>query len=247
MMTSLGRFCQVFLDKFRSLLQSDGMPGLIEKIFAYAWKKFWTFYYRFRFRRFGAGSVVTGPLSISGGKWIEVGEEVVIEGGTSLRVSEGGRIRIGDRCFLEAGVRLISKGELILGEKVYVLKDASVVSGGQVRLEDRVWVASGSSIGGQDVILEHDVIVGPQVFVMDGDHEVNRTTGEILMHGGRRRSVRIKTNAWLGARSIVLKGVTVGEGAIVGAGSVVTKDIPPHALAVGVPAEVRKSGLLAPE
>ena len=50
----------------------------------------------------------------------------------------------------------------------------------------------------------------------------------------------IKDNVWIGMSAIILKGVTVGEGAIVAAGSVVTKDVPPHTIVAGVPARVIK-------
>ena len=52
------------------------------------------------------------------------------------------------------------------------------------------------------------------------------------------RGVRIGDGAWIGAGAIVLDGVTVGEGAVVGAGAVVTRDVPPFAVAVGVPTRV---------
>ena len=52
--------------------------------------------------------------------------------------------------------------------------------------------------------------------------------------------IKICKNAWIGTRSIILKGVTIGEGAIVAAGSVVTKDVPPYTLVAGNPAIVKK-------
>ena len=51
----------------------------------------------------------------------------------------------------------------------------------------------------------------------------------------------IQDHVWLGMNVIVLKGVTIGEGAIVAAGSIVTKDVPPHCLVAGVPAKVVKT------
>ena len=54
------------------------------------------------------------------------------------------------------------------------------------------------------------------------------------------KEIRIKKNAWVGARVSILPGVTIGENAIVGTGSVVTKDVPDNAVAVGVPAKIVK-------
>jgi acetyltransferase-like isoleucine patch superfamily enzyme len=51
-------------------------------------------------------------------------------------------------------------------------------------------------------------------------------------------AVYIDDDVWIGAMSIILKGVTIGEGAIVGAGSVVTKDVPPWAIVAGNPAKI---------
>ena len=57
----------------------------------------------------------------------------------------------------------------------------------------------------------------------------------------KERQITIKNDAWLGADVIFLQGVTIGEYAIVGAGAVVTKDIPPYSIAVGNPARVIKT------
>ena len=54
------------------------------------------------------------------------------------------------------------------------------------------------------------------------------------------KEIHIKRNAWIGARVNILLGVTIGENAIVGTGSVVTKDIPDNCVAVGVPAKIVK-------
>ena len=53
-----------------------------------------------------------------------------------------------------------------------------------------------------------------------------------------RKPIVIKDKAWIGFNSIILKGVTIGEGAIVGAGSVVTKDVPPYTIVAGNPARI---------
>ena len=79
-----------------------------------------------------------------------------------------------------------------------------------------------------------NVIISENVIIRDSDN--HQITGGNSMFA----PVIIKDNAWIGMSAIILKGVTVGEGAIVAAGSVVTKDVPPHTIVAGVPARVIK-------
>lgn len=76
--------------------------------------------------------------------------------------------------------------------------------------------------------------ISPETMLITGMHDIRNPknrVGQMKAH-----PVTICDGAWLGSRCIVLPGVTVGEGAIVGAGAVVTKDVPPHTLVAGVPA-----------
>lgn len=82
------------------------------------------------------------------------------------------------------------------------------------------------------------VAIGPQVMILTTTHEIGTT---------KRRSsyfhslpVTVGDGVWLGARSTILPGVTIGEGAIVAAGALVNKDVPPNTLVAGVPARVVK-------
>lgn len=75
--------------------------------------------------------------------------------------------------------------------------------------------------------------------VMDSDyHSVELTDGPRYNSGGRSRAISIGANAWLGAASIVLKGVRIGENAVVGAGAVVANDVPANSVVFGNPARV---------
>ncbi len=81
--------------------------------------------------------------------------------------------------------------------------------------------------------------VGPGVKFITGTHEIGssrRRAGE-----GIAKPITIGKGCWLGAESIILGGVNIGEGAVVAAGSVVINDIPPNTLVAGVPATVRKN------
>ena len=65
-------------------------------------------------------------------------------------------------------------------------------------------------------------------------------SGKMIWTEVESKKIKIKKNAWIGMRSIILKGVTIGEGAIVAAGSVVTKDVPSYTLVAGNPAIIKK-------
>jgi maltose O-acetyltransferase len=83
------------------------------------------------------------------------------------------------------------------------------------------------------------VALGQEVMILTGTHDTSDPThrnGPIIA-----RPVTVGSGAWLGARCVVLPGVTIGEGAVVAAGAVVTRDVPAHTIAAGVPAKVLRS------
>lgn len=84
------------------------------------------------------------------------------------------------------------------------------------------------------ITLEDGVFIGPNVSVITENHPEEMS----LRHGLYTRPVLLKKNSWIGAGAIILPGVTVGENSIVGAGSVVTKDVPDNTIVVGNPAKV---------
>ena len=114
--------------------------------------------------------------------------------------------------------------ECVLGHSVYVGEGVKI--GNRVKLENRATVYPG-------VKIEDKVFVGPHVtFTNDPFPRSFSTDWKIV-------PTLVREGASIGAGTVVMCGVTIGEYAMIGAGSVVTKDIPPHALAYGNPAEVR--------
>ncbi len=87
------------------------------------------------------------------------------------------------------------------------------------------------------ITIEDNVDIGPNVMILTHDSSRHCINPEEPVRFGR---VHIKRNAYIGAGAIILPGVTIGEYAIVGAGAVVTRDVPPRSVAVGVPARVIK-------
>ncbi len=129
---------------------------------------------------------------------------------------------------------LLRLAGLRIGAKVTGLKRFGCQSN-QVSIGDGSFVNVGCQFEGFGRIdIGRDVFLGPQVMILTSTHEIDE-------HGqaGRlpvARPVRIGDRCWLGARATVLPGVTIGEGTIIGAGAVVTKDCKPGAVYVGVPA-----------
>lgn len=104
-----------------------------------------------------------------------------------------------------------------LGKNVFINHDCSFLDIGGITIED-------------------DVLIGPKVSLITESHPLNPSERQALIV----KPVVIKRNAWLGAGATILPGVTVGENAVVAAGSVVSKDVPANTVVAGVPAKVIK-------
>lgn len=92
---------------------------------------------------------------------------------------------------------------------------------------------------GAPAVIGKKVMFAPCVALVGGDHKIDNS-GVIVMETGRDefRTIKIDDGAWLGYGTIVLHGVLIGKGAVVAAGSVVTKDVPPLAIVAGNPARL---------
>lgn len=89
------------------------------------------------------------------------------------------------------------------------------------------------------IIIGNNVMFGPEVMVIGGDHNF-LVPGKLMRSvkiGGINLPIEIEDDVWVGARCLILKGVKIFEGAVIGAGSIVTKSIPPYSIAVGIPAK----------
>ena len=86
------------------------------------------------------------------------------------------------------------------------------------------------------IVLGEDVQLGPSVQLLTPTHPLDAETRRAKWEAGK--PITVRDNAWLGGGAIVCPGVTIGENTVVGAGAVVTKDLPPNVLAVGNPASV---------
>ena len=91
------------------------------------------------------------------------------------------------------------------------------------------------------VIIGDNVLIGPNVFIYSANHKYDDTSRLISKQGHViNKSIEIKEGAWIGGNVTILPGVAIGKHAVIGAGSVVTKDIPDYTVFAGSPAKLIK-------
>ena len=153
------------------------------------------------------------------------------------------RAAFGARNDIRAGLklRLSPDSNFQTGEACVLDYDATIECFGQLKIGARVIFGHHCTIGCKEHIeIGDDCLLAEMVSIRDHDHNFARTDIPIRAQGATSAPVKIGRDVWLGAKVTVLKGVTIGDGAIVGANAVVTRDIPAGAIAVGVPARVVK-------
>ena len=137
--------------------------------------------------------------------------------------------------------------QIQIGDNVCLGGNISIASGRnlespQLIIHDHAQVSWGVRIAvNREVIIEEYVRISWNCSISDSDghpRQADLRAKDVAMSPRDIRPVRICKYAWIGNGSYILKGVTVGEGAVVGANSVVISDVPPYSLALGNPAEV---------
>lgn len=139
---------------------------------------------------------------------------------------------------------LLKKTIASCGENVSFPYDVKLY-GRDIHIGNNVIVGSGSLLmcDGAPIYIGDDVMFGPRVTVITGDHRIDYVGKYMFDVRGADKlpendqPVIFKGDNWIGANATILKGVTVGEGAVVAAGAVVTKDVAPYTIVGGVPAK----------
>ena len=116
----------------------------------------------------------------------------------------------------------------------------------RVVLSRKTSIGDNSGIGINSVVqgpvnIGKDVMIGPECYIYTQNHEHSRTDIHMISQGyEKEKPVMIGDDVWIGSRVTILPGVNIGNGAIIGASSVVTKDVPDYAVVGGNPAKVLK-------
>ena len=165
----------------------------------------------------------------------------------NVRLRHAGNIRLGAGVYLDQGVYLHACPLGIeRGDESCVMHNAELhVFNFRDLPHAYIKVGRGSFIGESVVIrgqggvtIGDQVLIGPLAKILAVNHNFGDVTRPVMDQGISARGIAIEDGAWIGSGAAVLDGVRVGRGAVVGANAVVTEDLPPHSLAVGVPARV---------
>ena len=168
------------------------------------------------------------------GKNVNFGANVVLRHPHKIKI--GDNVIIDDNCLLDAKGR--DNEGIIIGSGVFIGRN-SILSckNGDIILRDRVNIGFNSEVfSGSRVEIGNDTLVAAFCYFVGGDHAVDNAEAALTEQGSRSRGITVGANCWFGAGAIMLDGIKVGANAIVGAGAVVTKDVPDHAVSVGMPA-----------
>jgi serine acetyltransferase len=138
-------------------------------------------------------------------------------------------------------------GDIVIDGGVSLDRGVVLLCSGPARDQPRIRIGAGTYVNRRtmldatdELVIGNDCAIGPGCYLTDHDHGMKfgqRPLGQEM----QGTPTRLGSRVWLGANVVVLKGVTIGDDAVVGAGSVVTGDVPEGAVAAGVPARVLRS------
>lgn len=160
--------------------------------------------------------------SIRGGRGSTIGgyknKTTTIFGNPKSVLYNLGQITLGNNCRVHIGAKLYNEGEINIGNNTYINPGSLII------IKNKLTIGSGCAISWGVTIMDDDL------------HSITNKSedkGEII----------ISDNVWVGADCKVLKNVCIGEGAVIAAGSIVTKNIPANCLAAGIPARMIKEDI----
>ena len=140
--------------------------------------------------------------------------------GVVIQIGRRGRVELGRWSWLGHGTKIrCHEGVVSIGAKTVLGQECTISAY-------------------QHVSIGRECVIADRVMLIDFDHGTVEVERPIRLQGIYKRDVRVGHNVWIGYGACILRGVTVGDNAVIGTNSVVTKDVPANAVVGGVPARV---------
>jgi acetyltransferase-like isoleucine patch superfamily enzyme len=159
--------------------------------------------------------------NISWGKWVKIGTQTLLSSyGKDSKLILGNNVSIGSFSRFIVSYSFSEVGKHII-------------------IEDNVGIGDYASLGGAGgVIIGKNTIVGSYFSCHPSNHNFNDLNKLIRLQGISKKGIKVGQNCWIGAKVTILDGVTIGDGCIIAAGSIVTKDFEANSVIAGVPAKL---------
>ena len=138
----------------------------------------------------------------------------------TFEIGRGATLRLGRWCWIGHGSKIrVHEGEASIGAKSVLGQECTISSF-------------------QHVSIGRECVIADRVMLIDFDHGMVEVDRPIRLQGIYKRDVRVGNNVWIGYGACILRGVTVGDNAVIGTNTVVTNDVPANAVVGGVPARL---------
>ncbi len=166
-------------------------------------------------------SVLTLGLFKLWNRQLRAGRNVAID--PRAYIARGGSVTLGEETVVRAGAMLLpSSGSISIGKKTSINQYTIINGQGGVTIGDSVLVAA---------------FVG----IFAANHRFIDPARSILKQGMSAKGIHIEDDVWIGTHAVILDGVSIGKGSVIGAGTVVTKDVLPYSVVMGVPGKTVRS------
>ncbi len=200
--------------------------------------------YRIILKQIGFPVRIRPNVMFTDARWVAIDDLVTIDPSVCIDIPQINDVYLGKSVKLHQGVRISCRGQngkVFLGEKVCLDRgvDVKVHHEGQIVIGDRTYVGPYTCISGFGKIeIGNDCLIASHSAIYAHNHNFSDPNKKIAEQGFSVKGIAIEDDCWLGNGVKVMDGVTIGKGSVIGAGAVVTKDIAPYSVAVGVPAKV---------
>ncbi len=204
------------------------------------------------FKKMGRSVRIYPDVWLKDARRIEVGFGVVFGRGVEIDIEQDNYLQIGDRVNLSRDVVISCTGQnnqIKLANLVSLDRgvDLRAHGGSQLHIGEHTYIGPYTCISGYGTIsIGKNCLIASHSSLYAHNYNFKDSTQKIREQGFNFKGIKIENDCWLGSSVKVVDGVTIGRGSVVGAGAVVTKDLPPYSVAIGVPAKVidsRKTNL----
>lgn len=142
---------------------------------------------------------------------------------------------------IQAGVSITCPNYISIGRKCYLSRDCKLYATPESPIRIGANFSSNANVminarGKGHISIGNNVLIGPNVVLRSNDHVFEQAAVLINDQGMTEGAIIVGNDVWIASNAVILKNVTIGDGAVVAAGAVVTKNVPPYAIVGGVPA-----------